>query len=196
MIEDIVKEERHKYVAHNNAVKRRRDEWDYFSKRAQVLFERVINEFERAPFFDKLYIDEGNWPFLQTRNRNTISLRFGAHPTGISSGKSTPNGKHKSANYEIERGGALLFSQAPNGEVICIVCASKSELIKPRDEYFVFRRYESPSLIDEAQMLKAVRVFFWYSRITSYISGFSILNTLQLVFSRSVPSRESRIGTS
>jgi len=180
MKESLIQKQRRIYREHINAVDECREEWTTFSERAKKFFQGITSEFEKDPFFDNLYIDEGTIPLIERKNQNTICLRFGSHPTGISVTEYYHDGKIKSGKAELERGGALFYSQSPSGQVVCIIYGSKSELIKPKDEYFVFKRYKKPSQIDDKQLVKATRVFFWYTRITSFITTFSICDTYKL----------------
>jgi hypothetical protein len=182
MIKDIIKKERKIYREHIATVAKCREEWSSFSVKAKDIFQKIIDEFEKDQFFDNLYIDEGVFPFTERKNQDTISLRFGSHPTGISKTEYYPDGKLKSAEAAAERGGALHYSQSPNGQVVCIIYGSKSELIKPKDEYFVFKRYNNPNKINEKELIKATKVFLWYTRITSFITRFSIWDTYKLDF--------------
>jgi len=182
MIKDLIQKQREIYHEHIDMVAKCREDWPSFSEKAKDFFQKIIDEFKKDPFFDNLYIDEGVFPFVERKNQNTISLRFGSHPTGISSTEYYPDGKLKSAKAAAERGGALLYSQSLNGQVICIIYGSKSELIKPKDEYFVFKRYKQPNKINEEELIKATKVFFWYARITSFITRFSIWDTYRLDF--------------
>jgi len=182
MIKDLIQNQRKIYLEHIDTVAKCREDWSSFSEKAKDFFQKIIDEFEKDQFFDKLYIDEGVLPFVERKNQNTISLRFGSHPTGISSIEYYPDSKLKSAKATIERGGALLYSQSINGQVVCIIYGSKSELIKPKDDYFVFKRYKQPNKISEEELIKATKVFFWYARITSFITRFSIWDTYKLDF--------------
>lgn len=182
MIKDLIQKQRKIYREHIDTVAKCREDWSSFSEKAKDFFQKIIDEFEKDPFFDNLYIDEGVFPFVERKNQNTISLRFGSHPTGISNTEYYPDGKPKSAKATVERGGALHYSQSPNGQVVCIIYGSKSELIKPKDEYFVFKRYKQPNKINEEELIKATKVFFWYARITSFITRFSIWDTYKLDF--------------
>ena len=182
MIKDLIQKQREIYREHIDTVAKCRGDWPSFSEKAKDFFQKIIYEFKKDPFFDNLYIDEGVFPLVERKNQNTISLRFGSHPTGISSTEYYPDGELKSAKAVVERGGTLLYSQSLNGQVICIIYGSKSELIKPKDEYFVFKRYKQPNKINEEELIKATKVFFWYARITSFITRFSIWDTYKLDF--------------
>jgi len=181
-IEDLIKKQRKLYTSHMKSVEDCRQDWISFSERANKIFKQILSEFDKQPFFDTLYIDEGSFPLIERNNQNTITLRFGNHPTGIGTTEYYPDGKLKSGKAEIERGGALHYSQSPNGQIVCFIYGCKSELIKPKDEWFIFKRYKSPKEINEKELLKATRAFFWYTRITSFITRFSILDTYKLDF--------------
>ena len=180
--EDLIEKQRKLYTSHMKSVEDRRQDWISFSERAKKIFKQILSEFDKQPFFDTLYIDEGSFPLIERKNQNTITLRFGNHPTGIGTTEYYTDGKLKSGKAEIERGGALHYSQSPNGQIVCIIYGCKSELIKPKDEWFIFKRYKSPKDINEKELLKATIAFFWYTRITSFITHFSILDTYKLNF--------------
>ncbi len=184
-IKKIINKQRYLFKSNSLHVEARRNNWSLFSTRAKEIFQQVINEFQQQPFFDSLYINEINSPKLENierRNQNAITLRFGHHSTGIGTFEYSRDGNIKSGNVEIETGGALHYSQSPNGQIVCLIYGSKSELIKPKDEWFVFKRYDNPYDITEKEILKAIKVFFWYSRITSFIRGLSIIDTFKLDF--------------
>lgn len=179
-IEDLIKKQRKLYTSHMKSVDNRRQGWNSFRKRAKEIFQQILTEFEKDHFFDTLYIQEANFQLIERKNQNTLTLKFGNHPTGISTREYSLDGDLKSGKAEVERGGALHYSQGANGQIVCIIYGCKSELIKPKDEWFLFKRYNNPDDIDEKELLKATKAFFWYTRITSYITRFSILDTFKL----------------
>ena len=179
---DLIEKERKLYDSQMKSVEERRQDWGSFSERAKKIFTQFLSEFDKQTFFDQMYIDEGIPPFIERKNQRTITLKFGSHPTGIGTTEFCPDGKFKSVENQIERGGALHYSQAPNGQIVCIIYGCKSELIKAKDEWFIFKRYNSPEDINEKELIKATRAFFWYTRITSFITHFSILDTYKLDF--------------
>lgn len=179
-IEDLIKKQRKLYTSHLKNVNNRRQGWNSFSERARKIFQLILSEFEKDQFFDTLYVQEGNSQLIERKNQNTLTLKFGNHPTGINTKEFSLDGNLKSGKAEVERGGALHYSQGPNGHIVCIIFGCKSELIKPKDEWFLFKRYNDPDDIDEKELFKATKAFFWYSRITSYITRFSILDTYKL----------------
>ncbi len=181
-IQRIIRKNRKLFQKDIKTVDSRRREWDAFSKRATIFFNNVISEFEKDQFFDKLYIDEGKFPFIERKNQNTIGLRFGSHPTGISITQYSTDDEISSRNADIEKGGSLLYSQAPNGQVACLIYACESEFIKAKNKYFIFKRYKNPKHIDESELAKGTKVFFWYSRISSFVTNFSIRDTCKLDF--------------
>ncbi len=182
MIKNLIEKQRKIYSEHIDTVDKCRKDWPSFSAKAKDFFQKIIDEFQKSQFFDNLYIAEGDFPLVERKNQNSISLIFGVHSTGISITEYYSDGKLKSVKATVEKGGALHYGQSPNGQVVCIIYGSKSELIRPKDEYFIFKRYKNPNKISGKELIKAAKVFFWYARITSFITRFSIWDTYKLDF--------------
>lgn len=178
----IISKQRALYQLDANALLQKREAWEGFKQRGHSVFEKLINEFKEESFFGNLFIEPEGSSLTETKNQNTLCVRFGTRPTGIIRIEYNPDGSMKSGKSNFEEGGALLFSQSPNGRVACIIFGSKSDILKPKDEYFIYKFYDSPSSISTWKIWKAVNAFFWYARITSHINGFSIWNTFKLDF--------------
>jgi hypothetical protein len=178
----IIGKQRMLYHLDANALRQKREAWGAFEQRGHDVFDKLINEFNEESFFGNLFIEPEGSSLIEKKHQNTLCVRFGLRTTGIVRIEYNLDGSMKSGKSNIEEGGALLFSQSPNGRVACIIFGSKSDLLKPKDEYFIYKFYDSPSLISTWQIMKAVNAFFWYARITSHINGFSIWNTFKLDF--------------
>lgn len=195
----IIEKHRKLFQRDNDAVELRREEWEGFTTRAESFFAAAISAFGDEPLLGKLQLTGSKMPLMERKHHNSFGLGFSIRPTGIMVTERDFEGKFISGHRDIEKGGAILYSQAPNGEVVCLIYACESEFLKPKDKYFVFKRYRSPANIDEAEMKRGLRVFLWYVRISSYMQNLSLLDTFRLNFLklrsfRSRPDWNSIIG--
>lgn len=168
-------------------VEARRREWDGFVERAEIAFQKIIDEHNKqGTFYDKLHIDNNYKEYCEKKtNHGYIALRFGKHHVGIRTEKIGKDGDSKSFSSIVEEGGALLYSLGIDGRVLCLLYSSESEMkTSPEGREFYSRLYQCPSDLTEKKILKDVKEFLWYTRITSYLSRFTKKDSLKYVWMR------------
>ncbi len=162
----------------------RRNQWIAFEILAKNVFKKATTQYQKKNFAGNLFYQTNNSGLHKTKNKPWISLQLGGVPTGIQAVEYHPDLSIKKIENSIERGGSVTYSQLPNGMVACMINGARSDLSTLEIQYFLYKRYSSPSKITKTEMWKAIIVFFWYARITSYSGKFTILDLYKLFFFR------------
>ncbi len=186
--EELIASERQRYESLISEVQRKRRAWPAVSRRIDAIFADVKQTFDKKPFFDSLYIDRKTnttvGVFDQTTNQNYISLAFGHHGVGIVRRKLDFTGRTIATEIEAERGGALQFSQGPSGDVVVMIYACDSKVKETEQKVVFYRLFCDPESIGDRDVFRAIRVFLWYSRATSFISLPSVGDVLWMTWYR------------
>ena len=167
--------ERERYLAAANELILKRKEWTNSSHFIWTIFSDFIQDHEAAPFFDKLYTSREtnlttDYLGEYRTNQNTVCLFFGHHPSGIGTYALNPQGRLLKSDIVLEHGGALVFSQAPCGDVYVLLKGCNSDVLVSGDPYLEYAHFKRPSDIKERHIYGAIKAFLWYNRITSVIS--------------------------
>jgi hypothetical protein len=158
----------------------RRAQWGPFIITLNSVFEEVSRVYKADQFFDNLYCEDGKSVSTERRvNQESASIFFGNHPTGIVVKKLAQVDSPASSEVLTERGASLLFSQAPNGAVFCLMQAAQSALIERKRKNFLYRVYACPCDITRKEIESAIDVLFWYNRATSFFRHFNLWDTVK-----------------
>lgn len=196
-------------------VRNNRYQWNYFVQRLVKILEKSRSIVIEEKVADVAYIiDSTNDEITdQTQmNQNVVQFMWGSHSTGISTVKRADNGAKTSKKIIVEEGGALVFSQGPQGEVAVILWPFMSEVhqrglpfaeydldvkikydvfpavpffanIKIVDKpYILYKIFKSPCHLTNFSIKKTVRFFFAYSAVTSLFGHPSRLEKIWVQF--------------
>jgi len=180
-IKKLIPKQAKMFNSSQERVESRRGEWDDFVDKAEGIFQNVIEEHKKqGTFYDKLHIDNNYRDYCEKKtDHGYIALRFGKHHVGIKAKEVSNDGK-KSFSSIVEEGGALLYSLGIDGRVLCLLYSSESEIkTSPKGSEFYLRLYHCPTDLTDKKILKDIKEFFWYTRITSYLSRFTKMDSMK-----------------
>ena len=137
--------------------------WEVFKTEMKSSLEEIKNYAKAFNYFEYLYVDDGS----TKEGLNYISLRTGQHPVTFP--------KNRENKMAVEGNGCLMFSQAADGHVICILYPYESDVKKSKIDYIIYGIYNNTS--DIFNKLPYIIEFFFLYLLKSSVYGSSDLKT-------------------
>ncbi len=162
-VDDLLIKECNKFREGYFRVWERRRQWPAFEKRAEQLFNELINKSKQHNLFENLYIITNSNEAEFNHAPFFITLKWGGHPVGAN--------VIEGDRDAIEKGCALHFAQDVCGRVVCIVYPFISELHSLKEKYYIIKIYRDPNSIFKKELEKAVKEMFFYAQISSYLGN-------------------------
>lgn len=158
-----------------------RQQWEAFSILANQTFQPVLEELKEIFEFENFYLSEGKdySTTKHNKNQNFINFKMGSHSNGILTQTQGVLGQY-SSSVSVEKGGQLVFSQGPQGEVLVIIYACSSDAFQFNDKYIVYRIYASPAKLSPKKLMRILRFYFRFIYISSYIGKITLLDRVRI----------------
>ena len=179
----FVKKQKELFLNGFERVNRNRHEWQNFNDRVKATYNPLLSELKLHFQFDFFYlIETKDIPHKKEKeNQNFITLYMGSHPTGIVTTK-VKEDKSFSTELSVEKGGQLVFSQGPQGEVLVLMYACRSDEFKFHDDYIVYKIYASPLKITRRTLHRIVRFYFRFIYVSSYLGQVNSIDRIRIAY--------------
>jgi hypothetical protein len=86
----------------------------------------------------------------------------------------------RSSKLVSETGGALLFTQGPQGEVLVLIYPCDSEVLKFNDKHITYKIYAYPCKITKQELQKIIKFYFRFVYMTSFVGRIGLTDRLRL----------------
>jgi len=180
----FVKKQNKKFIKGFEQKNDYRKQWSSLEKRINKIYSPLLEELKNDFHFEFFYL-KSRKDFTSNKsntNQNFIQFFMGNHMVGIlNEERDNVSGKIKS-NLITESGGALLFSQGPQGEVLVAVYPCKSDVFKYEDDHIVYKIYKNPCRITEEKLIKIVKFYFRFMYMSSYVGNINIFDRLKILW--------------
>lgn len=128
-------------------------QWDSVRDKILMEFQNFIEKTKSSDFGNEYQAD-------CSKEDETVQICFGYLPIAQSL-----QGEGKA----LEKGGAMVYSRTPNGEVVCFIYLCSSERIDFPKEYIFLRHYKEPNRITSKKIQKDILSLLMYQRVSSSI---------------------------
>lgn len=169
----FISEEKRKWDQGIEKINSKRHSWNEFKKNAIEYFNKVRDEGKKQRLFDEIYVYEAG--------DSAIGIFWGSHATGRKDFRDK-----NSTRLVVESGCGMNLSVFEGGEVIVSFKPFHTTLSEPINDHLVLWIFSSANQISNKKLKYITKLFFIYSRYTSFLNAVDGFDKFHLFILKSI----------